>query len=226
VTGVADKLTSSQAVIHGTVTPSGLPTTWTVQFGTAPGVYSAATPTITAGSGLIPAEVTGLLGGLTPATTYYYRVSAQNTSGVAVGAERNFTTAAAPPTVNPPTTTPPQRPISARVRHRAIPVAGRGIRVARLRVISIRNARVTVRCTPACGARRLTISRGTTANFDAVFRRRVLRPGSTIEIRVTRRGEIGRTFTFKATRTGLSGRACILRGTPVKPRSCVPYRPT
>jgi hypothetical protein len=81
---------------------------------------------------------------------------------------------------------------------------------------------VTVRCRAACGSRRITIVRGTTANFDALFRRRVLRPGSTIEITVTRRGNLGRSFTFRVTRRGISGRSCVLRGTPLRPRGCVP----
>ncbi len=47
------------------------------------------------GAGKAPVEVSAPVEGLTPATTYHYRIAAGNTTGISKGAQREFTTVAA-----------------------------------------------------------------------------------------------------------------------------------
>jgi hypothetical protein len=96
VTGIATEVGSTSAVLNGSVNPAGLATTYHFEWG----------PTSSYGSRLplddAPAGATRLvniyryrLTGLSPDTTYHYRIVAENSLGVSEGADQTFTTAAA-----------------------------------------------------------------------------------------------------------------------------------
>jgi parallel beta-helix repeat protein len=99
-TGVADQVTTTTALLHGTVNPSGSATTawfqWdpTANLGhqTPHRAYAA-----TAGTSALQDSVTGLV----PGRTYNYRIASTNANGTTYGATRTFTTAV---TAGSPTT--------------------------------------------------------------------------------------------------------------------------
>jgi hypothetical protein len=95
-TGGTSVLIPTGAAVSGTVNPGGEETTFRVQYGTTTS-YGSATPVESAGFGGDGVPVSVVLAGLTPSTTYHYRVVATNVNGVAEGADRTFTTPAAPP---------------------------------------------------------------------------------------------------------------------------------
>jgi hypothetical protein len=97
-TGAASAITNTSAGLAGTVTPNGLDTTAVFEFGPTLS-FGSITSVADAGSGSSPVTFTGSLAGLSPATTYYYRVVAANSSGTTFGPVVSFTTtgtAAAP----------------------------------------------------------------------------------------------------------------------------------
>jgi hypothetical protein len=98
-TGDASALTDTQASLAGTVNPQGELTSYAFQYGTTT-AYGQQTALSSAGSGTADVPIRADLVGLTPGTTYHYRVIATNASGTTVGADRTFTTtgtAPAPP---------------------------------------------------------------------------------------------------------------------------------
>ncbi len=90
-----ESLAAHSATIAGGVYRNGLDTTWSIQYGTS-AQYGLATSPIDIGAGSPPFAVTGYLSQLTPATTYHYRLVAQNGQGTAYGNDVTFTTPAAP----------------------------------------------------------------------------------------------------------------------------------
>jgi hypothetical protein len=92
-TGAATSVTATAANIAGSVNPSGLPTTYHVDYGLTTG-YDASTAEQAAGSGTTAIPVTAALGGLDPNTPYHYRVVASASTGSAVGADKTFKTKA------------------------------------------------------------------------------------------------------------------------------------
>jgi subtilase family serine protease len=94
-------LNDVSAQLQGGVYPNGLTTTVSVQYGltTAYGQQAAAAGVVT-GQGAQPAAVS--LTGLSPSTTYHYRLVAQNADGITYGYDYTLTTAAGPPTVSSP----------------------------------------------------------------------------------------------------------------------------
>jgi hypothetical protein len=90
------------ALVTGIINPGGVATSYFVQYGPTT-EYGQATPTIPIGSGKNDVGVSVGIDGLTPGTTYHYRVVATYTptkeyaAGLAVGADQTFTTLAAPP---------------------------------------------------------------------------------------------------------------------------------
>jgi hypothetical protein len=83
------------ALLVGGVNPEGLATTYYFEYGTDPGFSGAARTSGTpAGSGLSPQEVRASISGLTPSTTYHYRLVATNASGTTTGPSSSFTTTA------------------------------------------------------------------------------------------------------------------------------------
>jgi len=91
-TGSAANITSSAATLAGTITPNGLSMTWWFEYGKTAN-YGQQT------SGMQEAFVSGTLSvsrniiGLTPGTTYHYRIGSQTTAGTVYGADKTFTTA-------------------------------------------------------------------------------------------------------------------------------------
>lgn len=81
------------ATLTGAVTPNGGATTYSFQYGTT-SAYGAVTRSASAGKGNTSQGVSASLSGLTPDTTYHYRVVATNAEGTAVGPDQTFTTSA------------------------------------------------------------------------------------------------------------------------------------
>jgi len=90
-TGSATAVTATSATLNGTVNPNGSNTTTYFQYGPTPS-YGSTTTNTSAGSGTGDVSVNADLTGLTPATTYHYRVAATNSGGTSFGNDRTFTT--------------------------------------------------------------------------------------------------------------------------------------
>jgi hypothetical protein len=94
-TNSATGVERTQAILHGIANAKSITTTVTFQITTISGNYTnartvAATPgTI---SGAINTAVTATASGLTPATTYYYRVVASSDAGTTTGNQQSFKT--------------------------------------------------------------------------------------------------------------------------------------
>lgn len=90
-TAAATSITSSTASLNGTVNANGTNTTYyfeygqTAAYGDTTGSYS------TSANSSVAITVTGL----TPATTYHFRLVANNSNGTSYGADRSFQTASA-----------------------------------------------------------------------------------------------------------------------------------
>lgn len=95
-TGAATKVGNSTAVLNATVNPNGHATQYDFTLGptTAYGVTTTLR-TVKAGTKAVAVKVT--VTGLTPGTTYHYRINAISTGGAVVGADRAFTTTGHPP---------------------------------------------------------------------------------------------------------------------------------
>lgn len=89
--GTATEVTFSSAVLNGTVFGRGLPTTYHFEYGPTP-AYGSAMPDASAGSGSAPVPVTQLIIGLTPGTSYWFQLVAQNADGTTAGASGVFHT--------------------------------------------------------------------------------------------------------------------------------------
>lgn len=95
-TTAASSVTSTGAKLNGTVNPNASATTAYFEWGTSSTLpTSSTTSSQTVGSGTAPASVSANLTGLTPGTTYYFRVVAQNNAGTQKGSILSFTTPAA-----------------------------------------------------------------------------------------------------------------------------------
>jgi hypothetical protein len=90
-TGGAVSVTPSTATLNGRVDPNNAETTYFFQIGTT-SLYGADTAATPAGSGRHGMAVSVPVGGLAPATTYHYRLVAQNRFGLTKGADRTFRT--------------------------------------------------------------------------------------------------------------------------------------
>lgn len=94
----ASKVTASTATLNGKVNPNGEGTTYAFDWGTT-GAYGQTTTAASAGSGSTTKAVSAAISGLSPGTTYHFRVTATNGSGTTVGSDQTFATLA-PPTVS------------------------------------------------------------------------------------------------------------------------------
>jgi hypothetical protein len=94
-TGPASSVSATTANLNGSVVPNGQETSWHFDLGTSTS-YGIATATKSAGSGTSSTNVSAAVAGLTPGTTYHYRLVASNAAGTTPGADRTFTTAGAP----------------------------------------------------------------------------------------------------------------------------------
>jgi hypothetical protein len=95
VTTGASSVSTTGARLNGRVNPNARGTTWHFEYGTSAS-YGASTPAHSAGSGTGTANVSASLSGLTPGTTYHFRLVASNSSGTTAGGDQAFTTVATP----------------------------------------------------------------------------------------------------------------------------------
>ena len=95
VTTAASGLTGTTATLNGTVNPNKEATSFRFEYGTTTN-YGTQTPVDTV-SGNNPKPVSAGITGLSPTTTYHFRVIAENPSGKSEGADMTFTTPAAGP---------------------------------------------------------------------------------------------------------------------------------
>jgi hypothetical protein len=91
----ANRIGTTAATLRGTVTPNGLSTTWWFEYGRST-AYGSRTGTHGAGSGTSARAVSTAIGKLSRATTYHFRLVAQNSSGRRYGSDRTFSTAGPP----------------------------------------------------------------------------------------------------------------------------------
>ena len=95
-TGAATKIGDSSVVLNGTINPNGHGTQYSFTYGPTT-AYGATTATGKLKAGTKAVAVTRTVGGLLPGTTYHYRITAANSGGLVVGADRTFTTTGHPP---------------------------------------------------------------------------------------------------------------------------------
>jgi len=102
-TGPVSAVGATGATVSGTVNPEGTATTWSFEYGTT-NAYGSQTQAESAGSGTTDTAVSANVSGLTPGTTYHYRLEATSSAGPAGGSDGIFTTTAAPGVVTAPAT--------------------------------------------------------------------------------------------------------------------------
>jgi hypothetical protein len=90
-TGAAASIEPTTVVLNGTVNPKGAATSYFFQYGTTV-IYGATTSASGAGAGTKGVKVAVSVTGLAPATTYHYRLVAQNSKGLTRGKDRTFKT--------------------------------------------------------------------------------------------------------------------------------------
>ena len=90
-TGSSSNVTGSSATVSGTVNPGGQATTYAFEYGPTAN-YGYQTAQGSAGSGSSSVPETASLSGLTPGTTYHYRIVAYNAGNTDVGGDHTFTT--------------------------------------------------------------------------------------------------------------------------------------
>jgi hypothetical protein len=90
-TGAAASVTPTTATLNGRVDPNNAATTYFFQYGTT-SLYGSTTAPNPAGSGADGVAVSVPISGLAPATTYHYRLVAQNALGITRGERRTFRT--------------------------------------------------------------------------------------------------------------------------------------
>jgi hypothetical protein len=95
ITGPVSAVGPTSATATGTVNPNGQATNWYFEFGTSTS-YGRRTPTRNAGSGSANVAVSASLTGLSPGTTYHYRVVATGAGGTTRGGDGIFTTLSTP----------------------------------------------------------------------------------------------------------------------------------
>jgi subtilase family serine protease len=95
VTGAASSITTGSATIGGTVSPNGAATSYHFEYGPTPS-YTSSTTSASAGSGSTAVAESAVLTGLSPSTTYHFRIVATNSNGTSNGLDGSFTTAASP----------------------------------------------------------------------------------------------------------------------------------
>jgi hypothetical protein len=98
----ASGVTQTAATLNGTVNPDNLATTYHFEYGLTT-AYGSSTPTQSAGSDFAGHSESAAISGLSPGTTYHYRIVATNAIGTSDGADMTFKTASppAPPPVIP-----------------------------------------------------------------------------------------------------------------------------
>ncbi|MFO1441521.1 MAG: fibronectin type III domain-containing protein [Verrucomicrobiaceae bacterium] len=95
VTNASTQITTEGAKLNGLVNPFGDATTVQFQWGLTAS-YGYTTTTQNAGGGLLSLTLESVISGLTPSTTYHFRIVATNSRGTSYGDDVTFTTAAPP----------------------------------------------------------------------------------------------------------------------------------
>jgi hypothetical protein len=99
-TAAATSITTSSAALAGTVNPEGQITAFTFEYGSGvtggSPTFGAITPVDQTDGTFISNSVGATLSGLTPSTTYYYRLVATNAAGTTVGPVMSFNTGGTP----------------------------------------------------------------------------------------------------------------------------------
>jgi hypothetical protein len=95
ITGPVRAVGTTSATASGTVNPNGQSTSWYFEYGTST-AYGKKTSSKSAGSGTANVQVSGTLTGLTPGTTYHYRLVATSGGGTTRGGDGIFATSSAP----------------------------------------------------------------------------------------------------------------------------------
>jgi plastocyanin len=90
ITNGATNVTASSGTLNGSLDPHGLTTTVFFQYGITTS-YGSATP-VQSQTGNTYRNITANVGGLTPHTTYHFRMVATNAGGTRMGNDRTFTT--------------------------------------------------------------------------------------------------------------------------------------
>jgi hypothetical protein len=93
-TGVTSAIAATGATLSGTVNPGGRQTTFAFEYGTT-NTFGSISAVDNAGASGATQGVALSIGGLSPGTTYVYRLVATNALGTTAGALRSFTTPAA-----------------------------------------------------------------------------------------------------------------------------------
>ncbi len=94
--GAASGVGIDATTLNGSVNPEGHSTTYRFEYGPTT-AYGSSTAATAAGSGQATGAATAGIGGLSPATTYHYRLVATNAVGPSTTADAVFTTASLPP---------------------------------------------------------------------------------------------------------------------------------
>jgi len=95
VTGGAGGISSSSAILTGTVNPNGRPTSTFFEYGTGTG-YGSRTPSQDGGAGTSAFNVSAQVTGLQAGRTYHFRLVATSDGGTSRGADQHFTAGSAP----------------------------------------------------------------------------------------------------------------------------------
>ncbi len=98
-TTAASEVKPRSATFNGTIDAEGIASEYHYEYGLE-STYGSSTADIGAGSGSVVGEAPGPVTGLTPNTTYHYRIVGSNASGSIVGEDQTLTSEAAPPTVD------------------------------------------------------------------------------------------------------------------------------
>jgi hypothetical protein len=91
VTLGASSVANTTAVVSGQVNPRRQSTTYTFEYGPSTS-FGTVTPPVALDSANVPEAVSNQLSGLSPNTTYYYRLVASNATATTLGAVQRFTT--------------------------------------------------------------------------------------------------------------------------------------
>lgn len=95
ITGTVSAIGPTSVTVGGTVNPGGESTSWYVEYGTSTS-YGSKTPTENVAAGTGNVAVSTAITGLSPGTTYHYRLVAENQDGTSRGSDGVFQTTNAP----------------------------------------------------------------------------------------------------------------------------------
>ncbi len=94
ITQDATSVTSSSAVLNGTINPNGLASTYHFEYGPSTS-YGSNTAVLSAGAGTSSIAVNASISALTSGVTYHYRLVGENSDGTSNGSDMTFTPGAA-----------------------------------------------------------------------------------------------------------------------------------